>query len=48
MSGLRILQKAWDPVWTHLNSGAGEHFAFLLARHHQTRDGYFLVPPVLD
>jgi molybdopterin/thiamine biosynthesis adenylyltransferase len=43
MTKLRILQKAWDPAWAHLNSGPGEHFVFLLARHYATCDGYVLV-----
>jgi len=43
MAKLRILQKAWDPAWAHLNSGPGEHFVFFLARHYPTPEGYVLV-----
>jgi molybdopterin/thiamine biosynthesis adenylyltransferase len=43
MTRLRILQEAWDPAWSHLNSGPGEHFAFFLARHHATPEGHVLV-----
>lgn len=32
MTVLRILDKTWDTVWAHMNSGPGEHFAFLLAK----------------
>jgi molybdopterin/thiamine biosynthesis adenylyltransferase len=32
MALLRILDNTWDAVWSHMNSGPGEHFAFLLAR----------------